>query len=111
HCGPGLQSEERLVFRFHNEWTETVQRSPDGDGRENKNAGGRFALREAESGPDHDRAADEGEWIIMDRQRIPTAKNELREHKEQQQKNADFDGIASAPTPLRLRAPKQNERG
>ena len=55
---PPLQHQERLIFGLHDERTKIVKRSPNGDGRQDKDTGGGFALRESERGPDDNWSAD-----------------------------------------------------
>jgi len=54
---PRLQHQERLISVCKNERAESVKCSPDCDRRENENAGGGFARRESERGPDDDWSA------------------------------------------------------
>src|SRR6266568_2831822 len=84
HSRPGLQSKKRLVFRFPDEWAETVQCAPNRDRRENENARCGFALRKAEGNPNHNRSGDESDWIIPGRNCKPSAKDRFAQDAQQQ---------------------------
>src|SRR6266699_6641723 len=61
---PRLQHQKRLVFCLQDEGPESVERSPNCDGRENKDSSRGFARGESKRGPDDDWTANEGNWII-----------------------------------------------
>ena len=107
--GGTLHDEKRLIFRFHDKWTEVVQRAPNGESRENEDAGGSFALGETESGPDHDRSADERDRIVFGGDRKPTTKNNLAQSKQQESKEDDLKSFRAVPAPVRCDKPKNDQ--
>src|SRR6266480_4916080 len=108
HSRPGLQSKKRLVFRFPDEWPETMQCAPNRDRRENEDARSGFALRKAEGHPNHNRSGDESDWIIPGRNCKPSAKDRFAQDAQQQQENADFRCFLPVPAPLWCDAPENN---
>src|SRR5713226_4676590 len=83
-------SIKRLVFRLQNERSESMERSPNCDGRKNKDASGCFARRETKRGPDDDRSANERDRIIPRRNRKPSTEHGFRQHHKQQQEDGNF---------------------
>src|SRR5213078_2089293 len=85
HSRPGLQSKKRLVFRFPDEWPETMHCAPNRERRENEDARSGFALREAKGRPNHNRSEDhEWERIIPGRNCKPSAKDRFAEDEQKQ---------------------------
>ena len=63
----------------------------------------------AESGPDHDRSADERDRIIFGGDRKPTAKNNFAESKQQESKEDDLKSFRAVPAPGRCDKPKNDQ--
>src|SRR5262249_20110257 len=75
HGCPRLYGEKGLILSSANEWPKATHCSPHRYDRQYKNAGGSFALGEAERGPNHNRATNESEWIVFRGNLQPTAKD------------------------------------
>ena len=87
-----------------------VQRAPNGEGRENEDESGSFALSETESGPDHDWSTDERDRIILRGNRKPTAKNHLAKSEQQEPKESNLNNLRAVPAPGRCDKP-QDDKG
>ena len=74
---PRLQHQKRLVLRLQDEGPESMERSPNCDGRENKDASRGFARGKSKCSPDDDRTANKGNWIIAGGNGKPSAKHGL----------------------------------
>src|SRR5204862_2929373 len=94
-----------------NERPETVERSPNCDGRKNKDASSSFTLRKSKRGPDDDRTANKRDRIIPRGNWKPSAEHGFGQHDEQQQEHGDFERLLPVPLSLCGRyAPKQKQR-
>ena len=65
HCCPRLHSEQRLILTLTNKWPKAAHCSPHRYYGQNENTRGSFALSEAESCPNHNRAANKSDGIIF----------------------------------------------
>src|SRR5215472_7814416 len=65
HGCPRLHGKKGLILSSANEWPETAHCSPHSYDREHENTRGSFPLGEAERRPNHDRSANESDWIIF----------------------------------------------
>src|SRR5207244_4169757 len=97
---PPLQREKRLIFRSPDEWTEAMQRPPHRDRRQDENSRGSFALCKAEGCPNHNRSANESDWIISGGNGKPSAKDHPAQQDQQQEERTDFCGFLFVPTPF-----------
>src|SRR4029077_14537253 len=75
HCSPRLHGEQRLILTLTNEWPKAAHCSPHRYCRQNENTRGSLALSEAESGPNHNRAANKSDGIIFGGDLQPAAKD------------------------------------
>jgi hypothetical protein len=75
-----------------------MQRPPHRDRGQDENSRGSFALRKAEGSPNHNRSANENDWIISDGNGRPSAKNHRAQHHQQQEERADFGSFLFIPT-------------
>ena len=65
HRCPRLHSEQRLILTLTSKWPNAAHCSPHRYYGQNENTRGSFALSEAESGPNHNRAANKSDGIIF----------------------------------------------
>src|SRR5712671_3827423 len=98
-----------MILRLHDEGPEAAQRSPDGDGGEDENGRGRFALRETKSSPDDKRPANERYRVITGRNRKPAAENGFAQQEQQAKENGDFEIFLQIEPPPRADTPQDQQ--